>query len=431
MKKTITLLSFLAISIAAYSQLNTAKVIKDTSYLYTDTINKKIYFGNYEPTGLIKAPDGGCIVSTTFGIYFPISFDMALLKANPKKYVDSTRQFTSREHVSSGSIFKLNKQYQKDWEIVFDEKRVKQIVPYDDTTFIATGERTDQKNIWVARINSTSGKAIWFKEFVNKRNPGLQGIAISTNKQIIVLSESQRLIPLRISKQYGRIRFVFFEEPENLARKVALLNISGEGSLNWERNLGISKKWEMFDEFISADSIISIVSTYSSSEKKYVKNGREFGDLNFAYDLNGNKLVKHEDKRNGLCLADINGWLYFSKMSSDTLKLTKYDARMSKMLDRMIITPQHYTSLKNIVLINNYYYMFGAIDVKKVMICKLDTAFNMVNSMIYQTHEMITDTKLGMSPNGHIMVTGKVFKDEVPNSNKPYQYINLIEFDLK
>ncbi|MGZ4001254.1 MAG: hypothetical protein ACXVIY_11520, partial [Mucilaginibacter sp.] len=305
------------------------------------------------------------------------------------------------------------------------------IVPYDDTTFIAAGERTDQKNIWIARIHSSSGKVIWFKEFVNKRNPGLQGIAISANQQIIVLSESQRLIPLRISKRYGRIRFVFFEEPENLARKVALLNISGEGSLNWERSLGINKKWEMFDELISADSIISIVSTYSSSEKKYVKNGREFGDLNFAYDLNGNKLVKHEDKRNGLCLADINGWLYFSKMSSDTVKLTKYDARMNKMLDRTIITPQHYTSLKNIVLIDNYYYLLGSTNVKEVLICKLDTSFNLLNSMIYHTSEMVTDTKLAMSPNGHIMMIGKVFKNEGSDSNRPYQYINLIEFDLK
>ncbi|MGZ3752099.1 MAG: hypothetical protein ACXVIY_09590, partial [Mucilaginibacter sp.] len=106
MIKIFAFLTFLILSFSTYAQTNSVKVIKDTNYMYTDTINKKIYSGNYEPTGLIKAPDGGCIISTTFGIYFPISFDMAILKANPKKYVDSTRQYTSREHVSSGSIFK-------------------------------------------------------------------------------------------------------------------------------------------------------------------------------------------------------------------------------------------------------------------------------------------------------------------------------------
>jgi hypothetical protein len=70
MKKSLVIVLLSFNTIYSYAQkVYTNNLEKDSNYLYTDTIDNKVYLGEIAPTGLISIPNGN-IISSTFSIYF-------------------------------------------------------------------------------------------------------------------------------------------------------------------------------------------------------------------------------------------------------------------------------------------------------------------------------------------------------------------------
>jgi hypothetical protein len=144
MKKIFSLFAFFTLSLPAYSQTISC-AITDTNYYYKDTINKEVFIGSYRSTSLIEEPEGALIICNELSTDFPELYDSSKPAIDHKKFL----AYKAHWHISSGSIFKLNNQYQKDWEIILKDKRAEKIKTYDDTTFIAAGDNIDMHKVWV------------------------------------------------------------------------------------------------------------------------------------------------------------------------------------------------------------------------------------------------------------------------------------------
>ncbi|MDB5131291.1 MAG: hypothetical protein JWR02_1040 [Mucilaginibacter sp.] len=425
MKYLIGLFFLLQLTHFGYCQTDSRiNIIKDTNYLYVDTINNKIYFGHIRPTGLVKTYNGN-IVSTEFSIYFPEFGDITYLKTDSQRFFIDQKKYYLRTHVSSGSIFKLNNQLTKDWEVILKEKRVTHIQNYDSISFIAAGERTDQKRIWVAKINSLDGNILWFKELKVKLHPQIAGLSIAANKVIIVLTESKRLIPLSISKTFGRLKVSFFKEGGRNTR-LSILNIKDNGKLNWNKNIHMVKKCEIWDEEIAVDSNIRVISLYCYINHLNETFKPSIGNLNFVFDMKGNEVAHQRTNIPELYLANINGWIFGSRRN-DTVHIVKYDAGMKNVFMVDVKTPQHFTTV-SMKFIDDSYYLFGHTDIHDLLICKLDKSFHLTSSWTYKTREMVSDLQLTTSPTGHLIIMGKCYiSHEV--EKPPKEYINLVEFN--
>lgn len=193
-----------------FSQENKSiEIIKELNISYTDTIYNNVYFGNYEPTGIIKTNDSSYLISTILSIFFP--HDTTYRSSDFNKYVELLNLQNSKEHISSGSILKLNKNLEKQWEIILKDRRVTHIENFDSNSFIIAGERVDQKKIWVAQLRTADGSILWLKEYKIGHKHSTYDLCIQNNI-IYVLGEMRRLVPISIEKNYKKRRIVFFQK---------------------------------------------------------------------------------------------------------------------------------------------------------------------------------------------------------------------------
>jgi len=349
--------------------------------------------------------------------------------------------YTGRQHISSGSIFKLNNLFKKQWEVVFKEKRVKSIQSYDSLSFIAVGERVDQQKIWVSRIAIANGKIIWFKEFSVRHHPSIAGVSISSKKDIILLTESQRLIPLNIKKQYGKTRFVFFKTLNDSEQFLSLSSISGDGNLNWRKRIDFKKGYEIWGENIAANNNIMLYSSYTGFDKingKYIKNE---GEKAYLFNLSGHKLFEkkfdYNDSFKVYNFFDENKWLHITS-KSDTLVIEKYDDKLNMIFSKTITNKGKFSDIQSMYKTNDGFFIYGLTNIKTggCLICKLDTGFNFINSWAYDRIERNQDTKLTVPFHGDLMVLGSCYhtfteKEKLHPNDILYEYINLLELKLK
>jgi len=432
-KKIIVLLFLLTWVFSAYAQSdNKAKVIIDTNYLYTDTIKNKVYYGDYRSTGLLKTSDSCYIISTELRNYFPELTDTTYLRTDFKKYMEIQNLYSPHWHISSGSVFKLNRQGKKQWEFIFKEKRVKCIKKYDGVSFIAAGDRADLKKIWVARISSKDGKILWFKEFSAGYEPSLYGlsVAITSDSNIVILVQSRRIVPVALTKYYGKTRVTFFKKKDDFEQFLFLLNISGRGTLNWKKKIDFKKKYTFWGDNIAADNRIMIYSSYTGFDKAHGKYIKHEGEKVYQFDLKGHKLFEKKLEKTEGYQTYIDGWLFFGS-NSDTIVIKKFDDRMNPILSKIIHIPPQYNRIQSVLKSGNSYYVYGPTNRKtgEFTISKLDTTFNFINSWIYKRDEWNDDILLIRPFDGDLMAVGNCYHRK--DDGKLYQYVNLLEFKLR
>lgn len=212
--------------------MNNLKV-QEKNFLFKDSINGQITYGDYEPTGIISMKDGSLIVSTKFHITFPGQYTTPI--TFNAEYFEREKIFSQKSHVCSGSVFKLDCNYQKQWEIIFKERRVVGIKKLSDENILIVGERTDMKQFWIAKI-SPDGKVLFEKSYKFKRKPSVENMEIDSLDNIHVLLSAERLYPIRIRKHYGRIRLELFKESE-MENDLYLLKISPNGKIKWQTTI--------------------------------------------------------------------------------------------------------------------------------------------------------------------------------------------------
>jgi hypothetical protein len=424
--KIFMVLTFFFLFSSAYSQTNSATVIMDTCYFYRDTVDKKPYVGSYKPTGLIAAPHNALIISNELNIEFPELWD----NSKPAMAYNKFLEYEAHLHISSGSIFKLNDRYKKDWEIILKDKRVAQIKAYDSATFIAAGDNMDMRKIWVARINIADGKMIWLKEFAVRHESTVSYLCISFNKDILILSENKRLIPLDIRMKYGRKRILFFKEASDFEHLISLSSLSDNGGLNWTKTVDFKNRFDFESYGMAVDTNIHLLSWFSGFDKvrgKYIKHEGENG---YTYNLKGDKRIKKSLINNQEALSDYeNGWT-FVNTRSDSISIEKLDDKMKRVSYKVIKTPQKYSRIQALSLIDGAYYLYGHIDVKNAsfLICKFDTTFHLINSWVYNRTDRNDDIQLTLDAQGHLTILGKCYTK--PDQNHLYEYINLVKLNL-
>ena len=418
MMRIFTLLTFLMLSFSGYAQTNSVNVVTDTNYYYRDTVNKKAYLGSYKPTGLIQAPDDALIISNELSIDFPEMYDNSKPNMEYKKFLE----YEAHLHVSSGSIFRLNNQYKKDWEIVLKDKRVEQIKAFDDTSFIAAGDNIHMRKIWVARMRLADGKILWFKEFSIRHQSTIDQLRISFSKDIIVLSENKRIIPISIRKQNYKTRILLFKKSTDFEYLLSLSSLSCNGELNWTRTVDFKNRYDFESYGMAVDTNINILASYNGFEKMQGKHIKREGENGYVHNLKGHKLMKKSliITQNGLSVYE-NGWV-FVNIKSDSISVEKLDTKMKRVLYNVIKLPIKYDYIQSLSFMNGAYYLYGVTDRKRAshLICKFDTNLNLLNSWTYYGVLWNNIAQWEFDSQGRLIILGNCSK-----------FTNLVKLELQ
>jgi hypothetical protein len=198
--------------------------VREFNFYYRDTIEGKVVYGDYEPTSCVLLDNGSLIVSTQFSINSPGNY--------------------KRHHVSSGTIFRLNSKFEKQWEIFFKEHRVMKVGKLPDQSIIVAGDRTDMKKFWMARID-TSGKMIWQKEYNVKASSTVSNMVVDNFGNSFTLVETERRVLISFNNYRGKRKIVLFTETE-MENNIYLVKVSSNGKALWKRSLDKTRLYEKF-----------------------------------------------------------------------------------------------------------------------------------------------------------------------------------------
>ncbi len=178
------------VSLQSFGQtkFDNSVVNEEYNFFYSDSVDNIVSIGDYEPTGFVRLNSGSIIVSTIFSIEFPKQSQKSytLSKEELHQFVEQENKMDEKSHISSGSVFKLNSTFQKEWEIIFKDKRVEAIKKLPNQTLIIAGERIDMKKIWMAQIDTT-GKIIWQKEYKLKHFTHVLDMVMDSLENIYIL----------------------------------------------------------------------------------------------------------------------------------------------------------------------------------------------------------------------------------------------------
>jgi len=335
------------------SFLNNLKV-QENNFFYKDSINGQITFGDYEPTGIVSMKDGSLIVSTKFSITFPGQYTTPI--TFNAEYFEREKIFSQKSHVCSGSLFKLDSNYQKQWEIIFKERRVVGIKKLSDENILIVGERTDMKQFWIAKI-SPDGKILFEKSYKFKRKPSVENMEIDSLDNIHVLLSAERLYPIRIRKYYGRIRLEFFKESE-MENDLYLLKISPNGKIKWQTTIDNRKNISTYGYDLVIKNGIYISTRFSGFVKTPKGNIKSEGKMLYEICANGKIKTKYpiENKR---IFSIRNQLLFATTARNDSLVISQKAANRYNPIETIIFNndiEQFWTEKALSSDSNNYFF---------------------------------------------------------------------------
>ena len=335
------------------SFLNNLKV-QENNFFYKDSINGQITFGDYEPTGIVSMKDGSLIVSTKFSITFPGQYTTPI--TFNAEYFEREKIFSQKSHVCSGSLFKLDSNYQKQWEIIFKERRVVGIKKLSDENILIVGERTDMKQFWIAKI-SPDGKILFEKSYKFKRKPSVENMEIDSLDNIHVLLSAERLYPIRIRKYYGRIRLEFFKESE-MENDLYLLKISPNGKIKWQTTIDNRKNISTYGYDLVIKNGIYISTRFSGFVKTPKGNIKSEGKMIYEICAAGKIKTKYpiENKR---IFSIRNQLLFATTARNDSLVISQKAANRYNPIETIIFNndiEQFWTEKALSSDSNNYFF---------------------------------------------------------------------------
>jgi len=269
MKRTLIILLSMLSVLKTYGQSNLLDNIsvKETNFFYKDSIDNEITYGSYEPTGIISLNDGSLVISTKFSIYFPDQYKTP--EVYTQEYRDRQKIYREKSHISSGSVFLLNKDREKQWEIFFKDKPVESIKLLSNGTILVAGQDVGMDFFWIAKI-SKEGKKIIEKQFKFKRKPNIENVEIDSLDNIYILLSTERLKIIDNTKYYGRRKIRFFQETDS-ENNIYLLKISPKNKTLWATTIDTRPKYWKFGRDLQVYNSDNYVSSFFEGFKK-VKN---------------------------------------------------------------------------------------------------------------------------------------------------------------
>jgi hypothetical protein len=289
--------------------------IYEFDFYYSDSIDSDITFGDYKPTGIVSLQDGSLIVSTEIHLYFPDQYKTAT-EFTPE-YFQQQKVFSSKSHISSGSVFKLDNDYQKQWEITFKEKRIVGIKKLSDESILVVGEQVDMKIFWIAKID-TNGNILFEKDYKFGQKPNIANIEVDSFDNIYILLNCERLYPVKITNFYGRKRIRFFQVSD-MENDLYLLKISPQGKILWKTPLDKRKNITTFGYDLIIEKNIYVSTSYDG----FVKHEKHKGEMMYEINNRGKILTTMPIENKRILLMD-SLLVFTTKSHNDSLVLYYY-----------------------------------------------------------------------------------------------------------
>ena len=396
--------------------------LEESNFFYQDSANGEDALGDYEPTDLIELNDGSLLVSTEFSISFPSQYK------TPEKYdsiyFERSKVYQEKSHVSSGSVFKLNKELKKEWEIVFKERRVNSIHYSHDNRILIVGEEVQMKHFWISEINA-KGEILWTKFYKHRNQVSIANTFLDKNNELYILIEAEKMIPIRIRSYYGRKRIEFFKNTD-MVPDIALMKISIDGKKRWTKTIDNRRKTGKFGyELIVSDSLIFVTSSFEGFKKRkgeYEKfEGKQLSILNKK-----GRLINQNDISGRDILFFQNELYSITSYTGDTLVIykgnDKYDSIRISSADRDVRIESIINGENGkLILASNHD------NNRDYLLIRLSNSFKFDDYWTYPRAEYNEIRGAVELKDGSIILVGKCYKRMEGTSNELTTYINLVK----
>ncbi|MFH0893439.1 MAG: hypothetical protein V2A54_03295 [Bacteroidota bacterium] len=424
MKYLLLLIILLKIEISFSQNLFQGSELKKANFFYEDNANGDTVLGDYEPTGIIALDDGSVLISTEFSINFPNEYITPIIYDTA--YFRRSAIYRKKSHISSGSVFKLNAQFEKEWEIVFKEKRVEKILLSGENRIYVIGEEVQMKHYWISEISS-DGKILWTKTIKYKDNIAVPAAALDKKNNLYLLLEAECKVPVRINlkNQNDRRRIVFFEE-EDLNNRIAIAKYSPEGKKRWIKTLDKRRKYEKFGyNLVVSDSLVFASSTYEGFKKRGTDYDKIEGKIVSVLKKNGRRVKKFELQENEILLYN-KGLLTITSYTKDVFKLflnSNIRDSISIFSARKDIRISNFIPIKNgyLILGENYNSDLDFMLIKLTKDLKFDDYWSNTNEGYQECRGAVENS------DGSIYVVGKCYKKLNDSKKSLAAYICLIK----
>lgn len=402
--------------------LNNLKVRED-NFFYKDSINGQITYGNYEPTGIISMDDGSLVVSTKFSLSFPGQFEMPITFNDD--YFAKQKIFDEKSHISSGSVFKLDNNYQKQWEIIFREKRVVCLKKLSDESILAIGEMTDQKKFWISKISS-NGKIIFERSYRLKSQPNVENVEIDSADNIHILISAEKCYPLSITNIYGRLRMNFFKVSD-FEHDLYLLKISPAGKIKWVTTLDNRKNFTSYGSNLVINNGIHVSMKYDGFVKE--KKERKSCEGSTIFEINNRGKIQEkypvENKRVFLIDSQI---VYATAISNDTLIFYKRESSLFKPIETIVFNDdiKQCWALKTLTTDSNNYFLGTHNHNLGFLLIKLDKQNRFLGYWKNDRVNASTFEDATVKPDNSIVIAASQYSRIDSTDNKSYYSVKLI-----
>lgn len=329
-----------------------------------------------------------------------------------------------KSHVSSGSIFKLNGRFEKEWEIVFRDKRVCKINLCSDSTIIAVAEKVEMDRFWIAKMD-LSGKVIWEKEYRNNHEVSVADVVLDSLNNIYVLTESNRIIPVQLKRlEFGYKRLEFFKVAE-MDDDLYLIKISPEGNRIWTATLDNRKNFETFGyRLIQAGDRIYASSSYDGFRKNIKYEGRNVFELN----TKGRLLNRYETPHNSLLFFE-NGLISGTASGDGLVKVFRNVFKDSLELCSINAPAEinHSRFIKGINVIESKYLLGTCNYSQGYFLMKLNKDYLCKEYWIDEEYKECRPVDFTVLSDGSVVILGTKW---LKVDNRFHNYTNLIKLSI-
>lgn len=407
-----------------FSQILTAQTVasktdvEEFNFFYSDSANGEFAFGDYEPKDIIQQNDGSYLIGTELSISFPSQYKSP--KTYDSTYFTKSKVFQEKSHTSSGTVFKLNSNLKKEWEIVFKGQRVEKILKTSDNRVIIVGEDVSMKFVWLAGIEN-NGNIRWEKHFDYKNQVTIADAIIDQNDEIYFLLEASHVVPLQIRRYYGKKHIHLFKDSE-INSHLSILKVSSEGKKQWLKQIDKRRKYGKYGyNLITNRESLFASYTYSGFDKDSLIEGKKVVEVSKSRSHVSKKEILKQDillYKNGLVTITScsKGELLLNKsgelFDSIYVESANKDVRIAKMIDKpngYLILGSNHDNNRDYLLIN----------------LSLDLKFN--GYWTYPRDEYNEIRGAVVLDNGDTIIVGKCYREMKGTSNELTTYINLMK----
>lgn len=412
--------NLLTISIFLFSQALPAQIVaskgdvEEFNFFYSDTANGEFAFGDYEPKDIIQLNDGSYLIGTQLSISFPSQYKSP--ENYDSAYFAKSKVFQEKSHNSSGTVLKLNSNFEKEWETTCRGQRIEKILKTSDNRILILGEDVSMKFVWLAEIDQ-NGNIKWEKHFNYKNIVSIADALIDQNDEVYFLLEAENTIPIRSIRNAGKRRIRLFRAAGSNTH-LALLKVSSFGKKKWIKSIEKRNKCGIFGYNLinHQDSIFaSYANSVSECEGKYVTDISTSTKKSRTHEIPDQVMVSYKSG-----LITITSYsegkleLYKSGVLIDTISVVSAnkDVRIEKAITEpfgSLIIGSNYDNNMDYLLIN------------------LGPDLKFRGYWTYPRDEYNEIRGALILDNGDTLIVGKCYREKRGTSNKLTTFINLIK----